>query len=62
MANAGDFDGDFASEFKEEAVVAAAKAESGLRGLELLYIAAARGEITTSAMKYVERGFAVDPA
>ena len=62
MADAGDFDGGFVPVLEEKPVVAAAEAEAGLRGLELLHVAVARGEVTVRAVEDVESGLAVDAA
>jgi hypothetical protein len=60
MANANDFDDGFVPKLKEEAIVAAAEAEAGLRRFELLHIAIAGGKIAVGAVKDVEGGLTVN--
>jgi hypothetical protein len=62
MANADGLDGCFVPEFEEESVIATSKAESGLRRLEPLHVAAARRKVSIGAMKDFEGGLAIDSA
>ena len=62
VSDAGDGEDVLAGLDKEDAIVAAAEAESGLRRLELFYIAVAGGEVSVYTVENVESGLAVDGA
>jgi hypothetical protein len=62
IADADDLNGGFVAELEEQPVVAATKAEAGLRWPELLHVAVAGCEVAIRAVEDVERGLAVDAA
>ena len=62
MANAYDLDGRFVSVLKEQTIIAAAESEAGLRWLELLHIAIARGKVAVGTVENVKGSLAVDAA